>query len=145
MSFDEFNAMLSAPRGGRWVKLRDTGDKITGTLLDVEMINRTTPDGEVVLGKKSGKPRRVARIRIQTDQTDGPDDDGIRIFDANEAAQSALADCVQRDGQLAAGGTIAIAVTHPPRDAYSQATYAAKFKPGKPVAKPAAVNVDELI
>lgn len=144
MSFDELNNMLTAPRGGRWVKLRDTGDKITGELIDVEMINRTDPSGEVVLGKKSGKPRRVARIRIQTADHNDPDDDGIRIFDANESAQTALAECVARDGKLAAGGTIAIAVVGAPRDAYSQATYAAKFKPGKPAAK-TAVSVDDLI
>ena len=54
MSFDELNNMLTAPRGGRWVKLRETGDKIAGELIDVEMINRTDPSGEVVLGKKSG-------------------------------------------------------------------------------------------
>lgn len=146
MSFDELNALLATPRGGRWVKLRDAGDKIVGELLDVEMINRTDPSGEIVLGKKSGKPRRVARIRIQIDP-ESPDDDGVRIFDANESAQTALQECVRRDGALAAGGTIAIAVTESPKDSYSQATYAAKFKPGKASAKKTTVpvDVDELI
>ena len=139
MTFDDINDELSAPRGGRWVKLADKGDKVTGELLSIEMLNRTDPEGNLVLGKKSGKPRRIARVRIQTDDTS--DDDGVRIFDANEAAQEALRDCIAKDGRLQPGGTITIAVTAAPRDKWSQATYGARFKPGK--AK--TVDLDDLI
>lgn len=141
MSFDDFNDLMSQPRGGRWIKLAEVGDKLTGELISIEMVNRTDPEGNLVLGKKSGKPRRIARIRIQTTDTD--DDDGIRIFDANESAQDALRDCINRDGRLEPGGTLAIAVSAAPRDKWSQATYTAKFKAGKPKAK--TVTADDLL
>ena len=141
MSFDDFNDLMSQPRGGRWVKLSEPGDKLIGELVSIEMLNRTDPEGNVVLGKKSGKPRRIARIRIQTDDTD--DDDGVRIFDANESAQDALRDCIAKDGRLEPGGTLAIAVAAAPKDKWSQATYTAKFKPSK--AKPKPIAADDLL
>ena len=142
MSLDDINALAQQPRGGRWIKLRNAGDKITGELLSIEEMNRTDPSGEIVLSRKNN-PRKIWRVRIQTEQNDDVDDDGIRIFDANEAAQQAIKECIRRDGALTVGGTIAIAVTADPPSAMSQATYVAKFKAGKP--KPAAVNVDDLI
>lgn len=141
MSFDDFNDLMSQPRGGRWVKLTEPGDKLTGELISIEMLNRTDPEGNVVIGKKSRKPRRIARIRIQTDDTG--DDDGVRIFDANESAQDALRDCIVKDGRLEPGGTLAIAIAAPAKDKWSQATYLAKFKPGK--TKPKPVGADDLL
>ena len=88
MTINDLNDDLAKPRGGKWVKLTEVGDKVTGVILDAEMVNRTDPEGNVVLNKKSGKPRRIARLRLQTD--DDSDDDGVRIFDANESAQDAL-------------------------------------------------------
>ena len=132
---DELNAELSKPRGGKWVKLTDVGDKVVGTLLDAEVLNRTDPEGVVVLGKKSGKPRKIARLRIQTDDRVDADDDGIRIFDANEAGQTALREIAP----LEIGALIAVQVTVAAPDKWSQATYKATAKPApKKVDIPAA-------
>lgn len=107
------------------MKLTEVGDKVVGTLIDAEMINRTDPDGNVVLGKKSGKPRKVARLRIQTDARDDADDDGLRIWDANEAGQSALREIAP----LEIGSLIAVQVTAAAPDKWSQCTYKATAKP----------------
>jgi hypothetical protein len=125
MSLADLNAELSKATGGKWVKLTDVGDKVVGTLLDAEILPRTDPDGNVVLGKKSGKPRKIARLRIQTDQRDDADDDGVRVFDANEAGQSALREIAP----LEIGSLIAIQVTAAAPDKWSQATYKATSKP----------------
>lgn len=134
MSIDELNAEITRPRGGRWVKLTDVGDKIVGTLIDAEMTERRDLDGQVVLGKKSGKPRKIARLRIQTDERIDADDDGLRIFDGNEAAQSALREIAP----LEIGSLIAIQVTQAAPDKWSQATYKATAKPA-----PKKVSLDD--
>lgn len=123
MAINDFNDWADTPRGGRWVKLVNPGDILKGELVDIDLINRTTPDGEVVLGKKSGKPRKVARVTVRV-QPEDDTDDGIRIFDANEAAQTAL----RSVGRLEAGGIIAIAIDQPAADKFSQATYRCQFK-----------------
>jgi hypothetical protein len=124
MSLDELNAELAKPRGGKWAKLSEVGDRLVGTILDGETVNRTDPEGNVVLGKKSGKPRRVYRLRLQTDLRDDPEDDGVRIFDANESAQDALRACAP----LQIGAQLAIAIVGAPADKWSQATYKAQQK-----------------
>jgi hypothetical protein len=124
MSIDQLNADLTRPRGGRWVKLTDPGDKIVGTLVDAEMTERRDLDGNVVLGKKSGKPRMIARLRIQTDERSDADDDGVRIFDGNEAAQQALREVAP----LTIGSLIAVWVTEAAPDKWSQATFKASQK-----------------
>ena len=128
MAINDFNTWIDTPRGGRWVKLTNPGDKLVGELVDIDLINRTTPDGEVVLGKKSGKPRKVARVTLRVNPEDDTDD-GIRIFDANENAQNAL----RAVGRLEAGGTLAIAIDQAAADKFSQATYRCQFKPAAPV------------
>jgi len=134
MTISDLNDELSKPVGGQWVKLKEVGDKVVGTLLDAEMRDRTDPDGNVVLGKKSGKPRRICRLRIQTEERVDGDDDGLRIFDANEAGINAL----RAIAPLEIGSLIAIQVTAAAPDMYSQATYKATSKPApKTVAIPA--------
>lgn len=136
MPIDDFNTWIDQPRGGRWIKLTNPGDILKGELVDIDLINRTTPDGEIVLGKKSGKPRKVARVTVRVTPEDA-DDDGIRIFDANEAAQAAL----RTAGRLEQGGTIAITIDQAAPDKFSQATYRCQFKPGTT----ARSTVDDLI
>ncbi len=79
----------AARTGGQWVKLDEEGASVTGYIISSEMTPRTDPEGNVVLARKSGNPRQVLRMRLATDLRD-PDvenDDGVRIFDANESAQ----------------------------------------------------------
>lgn len=125
MSIDELNAEITRPRGGRWVKLAEVGDRLVGTLVDAEMTERRDLDGNVVLGKKSGKPRKVARLRIQTELREDPDDDGLRTWDANEAGQTALREIAP----LTIGDLIAVQVVEAAPDKWSQATYKATSKP----------------
>lgn len=124
MSIADLNNELTKPVGGRWVKLKEVGDRVVGTLVDAEMRDRTDPDGNVVLGKKSGKPRRICRLRIQTDEHIDADDDGLRIWDANEAGINAL----RAVAPLEIGALIAVQVTGAAPDAYSQCTYKATAK-----------------
>jgi hypothetical protein len=139
MSIADLNNELSKLAGGKWVKLVDLGDKVVGTLIDAEMKDRTDPDGNVVLGKKSGKPRKIARLRIQTDARDDADDDGVRVFDANEAGQAALREIAP----LEIGSLIAVQVTAPAPDKWSQCTYKATAKPAPKVVEiPGAVDDD---
>ena len=134
MSIADLNNELTKPVGGKWVKLKEVGDKVVGTLIDAEMRDRTDPDGNVVLGKKSGKPRRICRLRIQTDERNDADDDGIRIWDANEAGINAL----RAVAPLEIGSMIAVQVTQAAPDSFSQATYKATAK-----AAPKKVDLDD--
>lgn len=134
MSIDALNSEITKPRGGKWVKLTEVGDKIVGTLIDAEIVERRDLDGNVVLGKKSGKPRTVARLRIQTDTRDDADDDGVRILDGNESVKDALREIAP----LEIGSLIAVQVTAAAPDKWSQATYKATQK-----AAPKTVSLDE--
>lgn len=134
MSLDALNSEITKPRGGKWVKLTEVGDKIVGTLIDAEIVERRDLDGNVVLGKKSGKPRTIARLRIQTGDCDDADDDGVRIFDGNESVKDALREIAP----LEIGSLIAIQVTEAAPDKFSQATYKATSKPA-----PKKVDLDD--
>lgn len=129
MGIDDFNEEAQKPRGGRWVKLAAKGDFVKGELLDMEIINRTDPEGNVVLSRKTGNPRKVTRVRIQTELREDGDDDGVRIFDANESATDAL----YKAAPFIIGGTIAIQLTEEPPDKFSQASYTVAFKAAEPV------------
>lgn len=79
--------------GGRWVKLDDVGDQIVGVLLHIDTKkNRTDPQGNPVPSKKTGEPRKVFGLLVQTELREDGNDDGKRRFDANESAQYAILD-----------------------------------------------------
>ena len=138
MSIDALNDEITKPRGGKWVKLTDVGDKVVGTLIDAEIVERRDLDGAVVLGKKSGKPRTVARLRIQTDERLDGDDDGLRILDGNESVKDAL----RQIAPLEIGSLIAVQVTAAAPDKWSQATYRATSKPAPKVVDIPAAEAD---
>lgn len=132
---NDFLEDLERPRGGTYVKhddFKEKGQRIGGILRGVEVRDRTTPDGEVVLGRKSGKPRKVYRItfEVPADQRRDSDDDGLRIWEANEAGQTAVRDAVKAAGtNELVGGKFQAAVIAPAPDSFSQALYKAKFEP----------------
>jgi hypothetical protein len=126
-NLDEFNTEALKPRGGKWIKLSAVGDAVKGELLDIETVNRTDPEGNVVLSRKTGNPRKVIRVRIQTELRDDTEDTGERIFDANESAQDALRDAAKKT-PFQIGGTIAIKLVEAAPTAMSQAKYTAAFK-----------------
>lgn len=123
---------LERPRGGQWVKLKAKGDTFEGTLVSIEVRDRTDPEGNVVLSRKTQKPRRIYRVTVQI-MPDGPDDEGYRIFDGNESAQTAIQAAYKAVGtRELIGGNFKIQITAEAPSEYTQATYRAKFDPPAP-------------
>jgi hypothetical protein len=126
----EFYEDVERPRGGRWVKLHEKGDRLDGKLLAIEVRDRTDPEGNVVLGRKSGKARKIYRVTVEVDKREDAEDDGLRIWDANEAGQASIRDAYKAAGtKELIGGRFAAVVTADAPDSFSQATYKAKFEP----------------
>lgn len=131
---NDFIQDLERPRGGRWVKKDDfskKGDTISGVLREIEIRDRTDPEGNVVLGRKSGKARRIYRVTFEVPVTEreGAEDDGIRIWDANEAGQTAIRDAYKAAGtKELIGGKFSARVSADAASSYEQATYQAKFE-----------------
>lgn len=133
---NDFIQDLNRPRGGQWVTkdggFSKTGDKIGGTLVSIDFLDRTDPEGNVVLGRKSGKARKIYRVRFEVpaDQRVDADDDGLRIWDANEAGQTAVRDAVKKAGtNELIGGKFRARVKAQAPDSFSQAIYEAEFEP----------------
>lgn len=126
MAFDQINQSIDQ-MGGTWVKLLAAGDTLTGELIDMEMRDRTDPEGMPVYKRGTQTPRRIIRVTFR-------DADGeTRLFDANESAQRALADAKKKSGPYAPGGRISIKITAE-GGSMEQATYAAKWEPAAPMA-----------
>ena len=140
MSLDQINEELAKPRGGKWAKLLNPGDRVVGILIDGEKVNRTDPEGNVVVGKKSGEPRKVFRLWLQTDERADGDDDGVRIFDANESAQRALAEIQP----LQPGWQLALAVTAAAPSKFEQCTYKAQQKKVVEVAAAPTASAEDI-
>ena len=113
--------------GGKWFKCFNEGDTIDGELVNIDVIERRDPNGQVTISKKSGKARKVYRITFKVTPED-TDDDGLRVWDANESAQIAIRDAYKKVGtKELIGGRIKIRVTESAtRD--TQATYQARFE-----------------
>ena len=145
MSLDQLN-QDAASLGGSWLKLRNKADgTIEGTVVSYEKRERRTPEGDVVFKKGTTTPRYVWTFTLQLDDGDarleGPDDDGLRKFDANESAQRAIATAIKASGKPAAeGDRLKIAVKDDPESDFSQPEYQAKWTPGAP---PLAIDEDE--
>lgn len=127
MSMDTFNEQATRPVGGRWAKLDDVGAVLKGVIISAEITERRDRNGVVVNGSKSGKPRKVWRLTVQTDERLDEDDDGIRQFDANESAQEALRPLLP----FKEGGQIALKVTKKYTQT-EQGTYVAQYKAPDP-------------
>jgi hypothetical protein len=144
MSFDSIIDDAYAT-GRKWLKLETTGDKITGTLNDVEKRNKTDLDGNIVLGKKTGAPRTEWVLTLTIDERLDADDDGVRKLSCNESAQSAIKEAIKRagikDAATLVGAQFAIQRVAEPESKFSQASYAAQLKPATP--KPS-VDLDDL-
>ena len=111
--------------GAGWIKLhnKDHGT-IDGEVLDFEIRDRRTPDGDVVLSRK-----------IEGDEEP-------KRWDANESAQRAIAKALKDCGKKAAkGDRLKVRVTADPADSYSQADYEAVWTPvAAPLGVPAATD-----
>lgn len=122
-----------ARTGGRWMKIETVGDQLVGTLVHIDLDkNRTDPDGNVILSKKTGQPRKVFGLLVQTDLREDGDDDGKRRYDANEAAQWAILDAFKAWRKENPSGDVTgcefyLRATEPAKDKFSQMSYKAKF------------------
>lgn len=128
MSIDAMNEAI-ARSGGKWVKVRNAGDKIAGRLADYEERPKTWKDAPV-LNSKTGKPRIEWVLTLEVDEADGPDDDRLRKVTANESMQRAISAAVRASGKPAEiGGHLAIAVKNEAASDTEQAEYVAAYKP----------------
>ena len=133
-----------ARSGGSWVKLNEKGDTISGVVMSIDVLERTDPEGNVVKSRKTDKPRKIYRLRfvIPEAERDGGDDDGIRIFDANESAKSAIIRAFKECGESEVEGLdFWLKVSAERETPMSQLGYEAKFKKGAGL--PAAAVADE--
>ena len=130
--------------GGRGVKLRATTDApVEGTILSVEKRDRTDPQGNVVYKKGTQTPRVEYVFTLQTGESDGAEDDGIRKVSANESMARAIATAERDSGQsIEVGGLLKVGVKADPADSYSQAEYVARYTPPAPPSP--AADLDEF-
>jgi hypothetical protein len=130
MSLNELNDAARSS-GGTWVKLSDKGDKIRGRMVPDGFENRPkTFEGEPVLSRKTGKQRYEYVFTLETEDTDGPEDDGIRKVALNESGQRAVQRALREAGvEAEVGGLWEIAVVADKPTATSQAEYAARYTP----------------
>ncbi len=122
-----------ARSGGGWVKLnRVEHGTLKGIVVEVETRDRTY-EGEVVLSRKTGKPRKSRVFTLITDMRDDSieDDRGLRKFDANEGAYFAILDALKEAKATAeVGDTLEIkAIKDPPKE-NQQADYSARWTKG---------------
>lgn len=138
MTLDALNNAVNRA-GGTWLKLRTTQDPaVDGSIIDFEERDRRDPDGNVILSRKTNKPRLEWVITLQC-EPEGDDDDGVRKLAANESMQRAIADAIKASGKPAAiGGTLKVKVSEDPEDNYSQATYKAVYVP------PPAIDLEDF-
>lgn len=136
MSLSELND-AAARSGGQWVKLAQRGDVLQGAILDFENRPKTF-EGQPVLSRKSGEQRYEFVFTLQTEDTEGPEDDGVRKVALNEAAQRAVLKAIKDAGVDAEnGGHLLIAVVEDPPNDKAQAVYRAKYTPpAKKIAVP---------
>lgn len=98
--------------GGRFVKLREAGDAIVGDLLAIDERTKTW-EGQPVLSRTSGEPRKEWVITLRTELSDSDDDDGVRKIAANEGLQIAIKSHMRESGQrfpATWGGRLAVGV-----------------------------------
>jgi hypothetical protein len=126
------DALNDLPTSGRWVKLKNKGDKITGTLVGADWRDLTDLDGNPVRARKTGKQRRELILTLQVQPTDA-DDDGIRKVPLKESGQRAVNEAEGKTWAI--GGEVTIGVVADPETTMSQPTFKAKYTaPAKAVA-----------
>lgn len=99
MGFNDANALLQTG-GSPIVKFDRIGASVTGKLLDAEVVDQTTPQGDVVTDAKTGRVKKQIVYTLQTTERDPSieDDDGKRRIFAKWAIQAAISDCLREMG-----------------------------------------------
>jgi len=142
MDLNELNRAATTS-GGKWVKLRTKEDgSFEGTLVAFESRPRTDMENNVVMKRGTDTPRTewLLTLSVPLAEREGPEDDGTRKMPCNEAMQSAISAAIKACGEPAKeGDTLKIAVSADPVDKMRQATYVARWTPGKPI-----IDIDEF-
>lgn len=112
MSFDALNDAVerNSSSGGTWVDLKNKGDRIEGAIIAWEERPRTF-EGQPVLTQATGKPRYEWVFTLQTGESDGVDDDGVRKVAIDERGQDEVKRAVRDAGvKVQPGGTLLLAI-----------------------------------
>lgn len=133
MSIDALNDIHI---GGKWVKLKNKGDRVAGKLVSADRRERRDMSGNVVYKRGTQTPRLEIILTLQV-TPESPDDDGVRKVACNEAMQAALA-AAKPAGGFVPGGELVLGCVEDAPDTMSQARYAAKFT--APAASTAALD-----
>lgn len=146
MSLDELNTAVASTGGGWFTLHKKEHGTLEGTVISFEKRDRTNPKGDIVYKNGTQNPRKVWTFTLKLDETspliEGPDDDGLRKFDANESAQMAIARAI-REAKVTAkeGDRLKIKVKEEAAEGdYKQAEYVAVWTAG---AAPLAIDTPD--
>lgn len=148
---NEVADFLNGGGGAKAAKFADVGTIAKGEVTAVEISQQRSVEDGSLLEWKDGNPRMQLVVTIQTDESDGADDDGLRRLFAKKPGNmlTAISDAVKAAEQTAVevGGTLAVQFTgegERTNPAYSPPKlFKAQYKaPAKAVQS---VSADELI
>lgn len=129
---DDIREDLEKVSGKKWAKLAKKGDRLEGELRGVEKKVRLNLEDEIVYKRGTSEPRHIYRVVVEVPEAEreGPDDDGLRNWDANEVGQSAFKAAYRPVKHLDLDGAhISIVVTKEAPNAMSWAEYKVKIEP----------------
>jgi hypothetical protein len=92
--------------GGSSAKFENLGDSVTGTIVSTQVQQQTDIATGVPLTWDNGDARQQLVVRLQTDQRDGDDDDGIRavyVKGSKKAGTQSMHDAVATAVRAAGG------------------------------------------
>lgn len=148
---NEVADFLNGGGGAKSAKFSEVGTIAKGEVTAVEISQQRSVEDGSLLEWKDGNPRMQLVVTVQTDESDSPEDDGLRRLFAKKPGNmlSAISDAVKLAEQSAVevGGTLAVQYigdgekTNPAYNAPK--LFKAQYKAPAKVA--AAVGVDELL
>lgn len=110
--------------GGKAAKFEKLGDMVSGVVSDVSLSQQTSMEDNTPLTWADGSPRMQLVIRLQTEDRDGDEDDGVRTIYAKggtykvaegkgSALKNAIADAVKKAGAstISEGGKLTVGFT----------------------------------
>lgn len=115
-NYADQNAFLMGRRrraqggGAKSAKFDNEGDKVVGTILDMQVKQQTDIKTGELATWPDGNPKMQLVVTIQTDARDDEDDDGQRTVYVKGQMQRAVQDAVRKAGArgLAEGGRLGV-------------------------------------
>ncbi len=114
MGIDDVNDLIDSSKGSGVpiFKFANVGDGVRGVLLDASTQDQTKPGGEVVIDDRTGKPKRVVILTLQTHERDPEieDDEGKRRVFLQGKGFYALVTALSEAGaqRLQVGATVGV-------------------------------------